>query len=284
MVKSAVSFHRRFRSEEACAEFLEEVRWNGEPVCPRCGCVRCYRIATRNCYKCSGCRRNFTVRHGTIFEDSKLSLLTWFSAVWHVTTARAGISSIELGEKVGISQKSAWFVLHRIQYVAAYGTFEKMSGHVEMDDTEMANRKNGHGATIVGIVQRGGSARFQKVESVDAYTVHNLANETIEKGAKLDTDGFRSYSRLGENFNHTRINHRDGYVIGENHTNTVEGAFGNFQRRLKGIHIHVSDKHLQRYCDAYAYRYNARELDPIERFENWFRGVVNRLTYKTLTA
>lgn len=120
MAKSAISFHRRFRSEEACTAFLEQARWNGEPVCPRCGCVRCYRIATRKNYKCAGCRRNFTVRHGTIFEDSKLPLLTWFSAIWLVTTARAGISSVELGEKLGISQPAAWFVLHRIQYAASY--------------------------------------------------------------------------------------------------------------------------------------------------------------------
>jgi transposase-like protein len=120
--KSANSFHHRFRSEEACVAFLEQVRWNGEPVCPRCGCLRVYRITTRKNYSCSGCRRTFTVRYGTIFEDSKLPLQTWFTAVWLVTTARAGISSIELGEKLGISQQAAWFVLHRIQYCADYGS------------------------------------------------------------------------------------------------------------------------------------------------------------------
>jgi len=113
---ASLNFHRRFTSEASCTAYLEAIRWNGEPVCPRCGCVRCHKITTRNNYKCAGCRRTFTVRNGTIFEDSKLPLMKWFEAVWLVTTARAGIYSIELGEKLCISQKSAWFVLQRIQY------------------------------------------------------------------------------------------------------------------------------------------------------------------------
>src|SRR5262245_21097362 len=99
MAKSTISFYRRFRSDESCIAFLEQVRWNGEPVCPRCGCVRCYYIKTRQRYKCAGCRKPFTVRYGTIFEDSKLPLLTWFTAIYLVTTTRSGISSVELGEK-----------------------------------------------------------------------------------------------------------------------------------------------------------------------------------------
>src|SRR5947209_1982540 len=132
MKVSVISFQRRFRSEETCVAFLEQVRWNGEPVCPRCGCVRCYACKTRKNYKCAWCRRTFTVRNGTLIEDSKLSLLTWFNAIWLVTTAKAGISSIELGEKLGISQPSAWFVLHRIQFAVSFGSIQaQVSGVIK---------------------------------------------------------------------------------------------------------------------------------------------------------
>lgn len=283
---TASAFRRRFPSEAACIAYLEKVRWDGEPACHRCGCVRVYRYPARKNYVCAGCRRSFTARNGTIFEDSKLPLLTWFEAIYLVTTSRPGVSSVELAERLGTTQKTAWFVLQRIQYAVRHQDFAKpLSGDVEMDDHEVSRDGGGKKAQVIAVVERQGEARMEAVERVDRKTAHDLVNRHVEPGSTLMTDSFLAYDRLGQTgVTHETVNHGREYVRGTTHTNTAEGLFGNFSRRLKGVHVHVSAKHLQKYCSAYAYRYNVRGLDPLDRFEAWFSHLCGRLTYRALIA
>lgn len=284
---SLLSFHSRFPSEDACVSYLEAARWKGKPACPRCGCVKTYRIATRKNYKCAGCRRNFTVRHGTIFEDSKLPLRTWFLAIWLVTTSRPGVSSVELAEKLSVTQKTAWFVLQRIQYAVSHESFQKpLSGDVEMDDTEMSRTREGKKARVIGIVERKGEVRMQAVESVDRKTAHDIVERHVAKGSTVMTDEFQSFTKLGKaGYDHRTVNHGREYAKPDGtHTNTVEGLFGNFQRRLRGIHVAVSAKHLGKYCGMYGQRYNTRQLEPLGRFDAWFSRAAGRISYRALVG
>lgn len=285
---SIVSFHSRFDTEEKCISYLEKVRWNGAPACPRCGHPKAYRMERKN-YKCAKCRRTFTVRVGTIFEDSKLPLRLWFTAIYQLTTCRAGVSSVELSDRLDITQKTAWFMLQRIQYAISHKSFQKpLSGTVEVDEYEPHFRKPGKGKRqrVLGIIQRGGEVRTEVIDNVGHQTITPLVQKHVEKGSKVMSDKWRGYDYIEDaGYEHDSVGHRaKEYVRGETHINTAEGYFSNFHRRLHGIHIHVSKKHMQKYCDMYEQRYNTRQLSPIERFETWFQNCTARLTYKALTA
>lgn len=284
---SVLTFNRRFDTEDKCIAYLEKVRWDSKPVCPRCGHEKTYRIATRKVLKCADCRSQFTVRVGTIFEDSKLPLKLWFSAIYSITTARAGISSVELAEKLSVTQKTAWFILQRVQYAIEHKDFQKpLKGNVEVDEFEPLKRKEGKGKRIriIGMVERGGEARTKVVDNIGHPTITPLVEQNVTKGSTVMTDKWHGYQMIEKaGYTHESVGHRAGeYVRGDVHINTAEGYFGIFQRRIKGIHVHVSAKHLQKYCDMHSYRYNSSKLDPIDRFDAWFQNLQKRLTYKKL--
>lgn len=291
MVKRSTisSFHSRFATEDACIAYLEQKRWNGSPVCPRCEHAKVYRSSTRKNYKCGKCRRTFTVRNGTIFEDSKMPLKLWFTAIYQLTTTKAGVSSLELADRLDITQKTAWFMLQRIQYAITHKSFLKpLSGTVEVDEHEPLKRKPGKGkrTRILSMIERGGEVRSQVIENVGHQTITPLVKQNVTKGSKVMSDRWRGYDYIEQaGYEHGSVGHRAGeYVRGDIHTNTAEGYFSHFHRRVLGIHIHLSKKHMQAYCDMYGYRYNHRKLAPLERFELWFANCMTRLTYKTLTA
>jgi transposase-like protein len=288
-----------FKDEATCREYLEQQRWNGNVECPFCGCTKVYR--TNRGFKCADkfCAKKFTVTVGTIYENSKVGLRTFFAALYLISSSKKGISSLQLSRQLGITQKSAWFVLHRIREMLKDKSTQKLSGTVEIDETYVGglngNRrqskklKNATGrslkdkAPVVGIVERNGNVRAYSVPNMQRAVVHSIIYDNVEKGSTMVTDEFPIYVTLKTDYNHQVIQHRlKQYVRGEIHTNTIEGFWGILKRGIIGIYHQVSTKHLQRYCDEFSARYNTRQIKDNERFELAVKNSEGRLTYNQL--
>lgn len=290
-----IGFYNRFSTEQSCRDYLEKARWGDEIVCPKCGVVgNSYKYKKGNLYKCGDCRKQFTVRVDTIFEDSKISLQKWFLAIYFATSLKKGISSIQLSKYIGITQKSAWFMLHRIRHAVESGDYNKpqLSGDVEIDECYVGGKRRGskrgrggeHKSPVVGMAERDGDVRAVATTDTKARTVSPLVRSNVKIDATVHTDEYPVYNALGYmGYDHQKVNHSvKEWVHNATHTNTIEGFWSHLKRGIDGIYHHVSHKHLQRYCDEYQYRYNTRLMGDFERFESWFQGLRNRLTYNHL--
>lgn len=265
-----------FNNEEVCLKYLSEQRWGGNVVCPHCENDKVYTLTKQNKrYKCSKCKRHFTAKAGTIFEDSKVPLRKWFAAIYLVLSHKKGISSHQLGRDLKVTQKTAWFMGMRIRNAIKQGTFEnQLSGIVESDETFVGGKnknrhrnkkvKNNQGRAykdktpVHGLIERGGELRAFVVPDTKMETLVPLIVENVEFGSKLMTDEW--YSQL-LNYNHKIVRHGIGqYVDGEIHTNTLEGFWGLLKRQIIGTHHKVSPKHLQKYVDESVYRYNTKSF------------------------
>lgn len=290
-----------FSDEKTCRDYLEQKRWKGKPVCPHCGSTTVYRLANDKQFKCGnkkGCDKKFTVTVGTIFENSKIPLSTWFAAIYMATSHKKGISSLQLHRELGVTPKTAWFLLHRIRHMVDAPI--TLSETVQVDETYVSGKaKNRHKKQ-----RKGGDARatarkevllwgmvdkdkavLKVVESADRYTVWRLIHKVIEdKQAVIVTDGNAIYHGLEADFKgRILVNHSlDEWKVGPYHTNTIEGAFGLFKRTIFGTYHNVSLKHLQRYCTLFSYRYNTRKLNEYQRFDDTLSNVTSRLTYPAL--
>jgi transposase-like protein len=249
-------------------------------------------------------RRQFTLKTGTVMEDSPLGLDKWLMAMWLVASNRNGISSWELHRAIGITQKSAWFMLHRIRLAMQDEHWGgKLAGEVECDETfiggkarnmhkdrkRRAQKAGGHKADktlVFGMVQRGGTVRAMTVEDRGKAELHAAIKEHIEAGAAIFTDELPSYMGLSEEYKHEIINHAVAYVNGNIHTNTMENFWSLLKRALKGTYISVEPYHLFRYLDEQAFRYNNRlPMSDSDRFSYLVRKIVGkRLTYAELTG
>ena len=296
---SLFAFQQQFPDEAACLQFLETQRWGEDSknrYCPHCGSLKSYKFADGKLFKCGDCRKKFTVKVGTMFSDSHVPLQKWFYAIYLNTSLKKGISSIQLAKYLGITQKTAWFMLQRIRYsVEQSGHSDLLGNIVEADETYVGGKKHdgirGRGASgktpVVGIAERKGEIRLAVTEDTTANTLDKVITDNVASGATVMTDEYRPYNhvtRLG--YEHRRVNHgAKNFVIGENHTNTIEGAWSHLKLSIRAIYIGVSPKHLQKYCAEYEYRYNTRSLKDGERFDKWF-GFVNgeNLTYKKLVG
>lgn len=286
------TFNDQFPDETSCVDWMIKYRWDGEPVCQKCGCLGAYRLSTRNLLKCKACRKQFTVKVGTIFEDSAVPLRTWFLGIFLLTTRKKGISSIQLSNDLGVNQKTAWFMLHRIRYAINSGSFnEPLDGIVECDETYVGGKrkgKRGRGAAgktpVAGCVKRGGSAKIQVIENVKANTLLPLIQKNVAAGSSIMTDELPSYNKVASlGYDHGTVNHGAGqYVKGMIHVQGAENFWKHFKAGLEAIYIHVSPKHLQRYCDEFSYRFNQRKLEDADKFTEWFAYCEKRLTYKGL--
>jgi len=290
-----------FKDEQTCREYLEQQRWNGEPVCPFCNTKNPYR--TNRGFKCRNkeCYKKFTVTVGTIYENSKVPLRTWFAAVYLCTSSKKGISSLQLHRQLGVTQKTAWFILHRIREMLRAKAPHMLKDVVEIDETLVGGKnKNRHAdkkvkgsqgrsakdkTPVLGAVQRGGKLVAVAVPDTQAETLKPIIKKWVEDGSIMVTDEYRSYNELKRDYLHVTVNHsEEEYVRGAFHTNTIEGFWSLFKRGIFGIYHNVSPKHLQRYVTEFESRYNSREKNDNERFELSVQNSTGRLKYKQLIS
>jgi transposase-like protein len=300
-----------FQDEAAAFERLEAIVWPNGPVCPKCGCSGRInaligvkdkkgrvRLGLRKCYDCRG---QFTVRKGTVFEDSPIPLHVWFQAAYFMCSSKKGISSNQLSRTLGVTLQTAWFMSHRLREAMRSGSLAPMGGAggiVEADETfigrkegSVKRRAHGHKNAVLSLVDRkSGQIRSFHVDGTSAADVMPIIRKNVAKETAMMTDEGGHYSRLGSDFSsHETVNHKaDEYVRGDVHTNTVEGYYSIFKRGMKGIYQHCSEKHLHRYVAEFDFRYNNRVrlgVDDEDRTVCALRGIVGkRLTYRDSSA
>lgn len=300
---------RYFSDLEVCHAYMAKIRWaDGKPVCPACGAKgdRIGQIATRYMLRCKDCRKQFSHKVGTIFEDSPLGLDKWFVAVWAIANCKNGISSHELARALGVTQKTAWFMLHRIRKAMEVGGFDKMDGPAEADATYVGGKaKNMHKnrreilihgrgpvgkAVVHGVLQRTAGklpsqVRCEVVTVDDANAVLPAVRRNVRYGAQVFTDSAPSYGELCLTHLHAAIDHTREYVKGAIHTNGLENFWSLLKRSLKGTYVAVAPFHLQRYTAEQAFRFNARTGNDAGRFEAAMCGTIGkRLTYRELAG
>jgi transposase-like protein len=292
---------RYFSDQNVCVEFVARLRWPAGPVCPRCGGTEHSNLTTRRVWKCKACKKQFSVKVGTIFEDSPLGLDKWLPSVWLIANSKNGISSHELGRALGITQKSAWFMLHRIRLAMQTGSFEKFAGTVEVDETFIGGKARnmhkyirarkitgtgGKDKTIVtGVLNRGGEVRATVVSDRTRATLQGQVRQHVAPGATVYTDALESYSGLRGEFTHETVDHAEEYVRGQVHTNGVENFWALVKRGLHGTYVSVEPFHLFRYLDERVFTYNMRDLTDLGRFTAVLDAVTGRrLTYAALTG
>ena len=293
-----------FPDVETARTYLEARLWPNGPRCPVCGLGERVTARKSGFYRCNQCREDFTVRTGTVFERSHIPLHKWVYAMYLLVTARKGISSLQLSKEIGITQKSAWFVLHRLRE-ACGKDLTKLQDIIEIDETYVggieANKhegkklKAGRGAVgktaVLGMRERGKGGRTvgMVVADVDLPTIHTAIHNTVETGSRLHTDEALAYSGIGGLFfDHDTINHSQGeYVRDDVTTNSIESVFAVLKRGLIGVYHHASPKHLARYVDEFAFRLNDGNVvrHTLDRLNSFVDGVAGkRLTYKALIA
>ena len=291
-----------FKDDAVCNQYLAFQRWNGKPVCPKCGhSEKIYNIENGARYKCGLCLRKFSVKVGTIFEKSPIELRIWFAAIYLCTAHKKGISSCQLARDLNITQKTAWFMLHRIREMLRTKAPQTLEGTTECDETYVggknANRhadkkvKGSQGRSakdktpVFGVLERGGDVVLNVVPNTKAETLQPIIKELVKEGSIVITDEWTGYSGVSKDFTHETVNHNMKEYVRENfHTNSIEGFWSLFKRGIYGIYHHASRKHLMRYCDEFSYRYNSRKATDGNRFDSSMLVTTGRLTYKKLIA
>ncbi|MGA2275916.1 MAG: IS1595 family transposase [Bryobacteraceae bacterium] len=292
-----------FSDFENCKKFMTDLRWfDGTVKCPTCGATNVTWLAKQRLWKCytGHSRPTFSLKTGTIFEDSPIALEKWLPATWMLVNCKNGISSWELHRALGVTQKTAWFMLQRIRLASQDKTHNKLAGEVEVDETfiggkarnmhasERAEKITGRGpdgkAIVAAVLERGGTVRARVCGTRRKPELQAFVRENVEAGATLNSDALKSYEGLDE-FTHQVIDHAVAYVDGNTHTNNCENFWSLLKRSLKGTYVAVEPFHLFRYIDEQVFRYNNRNMSDIERFVYVMRHIVGRrLTYKQLTG
>lgn len=302
---SAYEFHRRFPNAESARKYIEEKRWQGKPSCPSCGSSDpIYKRPVIGYYRCPSCKLDFTVRTGTIMERSHIPLDKWLYTFYLVMTARKGISSLQLAKEIGITQKSAWFLLQRIREACGKKDDDDQNGFltgiVEADEAyfggkeankhESKKLKMGRGTVgkvaVLGIRERGGRVKGKVLKSTSAEEIQREISASVESRSVLFTDEHSSYAGMPQYF-HAIVNHSaKEFVNGMAHTNGIESVWAVLKRGFYGVYHSFSQKHLQRYVDEFTFRLNEGNVKhhTMTRIDSLI-GKLNeaRITYRELT-
>lgn len=299
--KNILDFQKHFDTEEKCREYLEQQRWNGTPACPFCGSLNVCRFKNGRTFKCreKECRKKFTVTVGTIYENTKIPLTKWFLATYILAVHSKGISSLQLATWLGVTQKTAWYLNHRIRQMLTDTQPELLEGICEVDETYIGGKESNKHASkrkakggvggkimVLGAVERKGRVKTKVIPQTNIENVTETIKEFIAPDSTMVTDEHHAYNRVKELYNHKTVNHREKeYVRVEEilvHTNNIEGYWNILKKQINGIHHSVSAKHLQRYCNESAFRYNHREAFQDERFADALANCDGVLKYKNL--
>ena len=292
-----------FADPERCREFMVALRWPEGVRCPTCGHDKVSWLARAGRWQCSKRhpQRQFTMKTGTIFEDSPLPFSKWLPALWLIVNCKNGISSYEVARALGVTQKTAWYMGHRIRLALHHGSFKRMTWEVEVDETFIGGKaRNMHNAqrkrritgtggadktAVLGLMKRGGEVRTMVVSNRKKPTLQNIIKQHVAAGSALYTDELASYEGLDAEYAHGVINHTVKYVDENVHTNTMECFWSLLKRALGGTYVSVEPFHLFRYLDEQAYRWNERFGTDLDRFRRALARVVGRrVTYSKLTG
>lgn len=296
-------FFKQFPDENSARNYFETKRWDNVKVCPHCGSASIAECKNHipMPYRCKVCRKHFSVRTGTILEESRLPLQKWLLAMYMLTSARKGISSIQMAKELGVTQKTAWFLAQRIREAWDLqndnSSDNKFDGEVEVDETYIGGKeKNKHAnkkvhlgrggvgkRIIAGIKSRDGHVVAQKISDTTAETLHGFIENNVKHGANVYTDNFKSYKGM-KNYKHNSVNHTVGEYVNEQvHTNGIESFWALLKRGYYGIYHFMSAKHLNRYVQEFSFRYNTAECGVLEFIDKTIQGMNGKhLTYKEL--
>jgi transposase-like protein len=295
---------RYFSDEQVCIDTVARMRWPHGPICPACGHKEHYYLASQRRWKCKDCHKQFSVKLGTIFEDSPIPLDKWLAALWMLVNCKNGISSYEVGRALGLTQKSAWFVLHRLRL--AMQTDSPVVGGkgkiVEVDEAFIGGKsrnmhqhirelrqvtKGDKGKTpVLGFLERGGKVHAKVISSRKRKPLQAEVKKHVTFGSTLFTDALPSYEGLIRDYYHQVIDHAVAYVDGKVHTNSLENFWSLLKRGIKGTYVSVEPFHLFRYLDEQSFRYNNRkEMDDSQRFNLALSQIAGkRLTFAEVTG
>ncbi|MGI9071714.1 MAG: IS1595 family transposase [Bryobacteraceae bacterium] len=292
-----------FSNPDNCREYLVARRWPNGVTCPRCGSENVLFLEKYNRWHCREKHDapQFTLKTGTVMEDSPIGLDKWLAAMWQIVNCKNGISSCEVHRAIGVTQKTAWFMDHRIRFALGMDSGDKLSGECEADETFIGGKaRNMHvGArkrritgtgtkdktAVMGIMERGGKVRTAVVPNRKKHALQEEVKKHVEAGSALYTDALLSYDGLASDYAHQVIDHAVAYVDGQVHTNSLENFWALLKRGISGTYISVEPFHLFRYLDEQAYRFNNRNMTDAERFDVAVRGIVGkRLTFDQLTG
>ena len=298
--KTLLEAIKYFADEDTCVKTLSALRWpDGVIGCPSCGNSEHYYLAKRRVWKCKACSRQFSIKVGTIFEDSPISLTKWLPCMWMICGAKNGISSYEVHRALGVTQKTAWFMLHRIRLAMQAGDFGQLNGEVEADETFVGGKaKNQHKwqrkgkgrgskgkAAVHGMIERGGKVVATTVPNLEGPTLRGNIERYVAPTATIYTDEFKAYALLNRTFDHHIVDHTIEYVNERVHTNTMENFWSLLKRGLRGTYISVEPFHLFRYVDEQVFRFNERKDTDAGRFAKALTQVSGkRVTYNELTG
>lgn len=289
-----------FSDKQRSIDFVVAMRWPHGPVCPRCESKEYSFLKTRSIWECKGCKKQYSVKVGTIFEDSAIKLDKWICAMWMIVNAKNGVSSYEIHRSLGVTQKTAWFMMHRIRLALQKGSIDrKLMGEVEVDETYIGGKaRNMHQskrakalkaegyfrkAVVMGMLERNGEVRTKVLNVASAKVLAREIRANVEPGSTLYTDQLASYTRVGQEYAHHVINHAQEYVRGNVHTNSIENFWSLLKRGIKGTYVSVEPFHLFRYLDEQSFRFNTRKDNDQGRFMEAMSSIVGkRVEYKEL--